>query len=387
MVATGLVLSGGGVRGAYAAGVLLGLVELLELGPDDPLPIEIYAGTSVGAVNATFLAGGRARARTTVDKLVEKWLSLKVEEHVTVDMSFVVGWARGRASHLLHTEALDELMVGGTDWEGIHRGVEEGTLRALLIPALHLGTGVTHIFCEAAEPERVRSSRDPERCLVATRIRPEHVLASAALPLLFPPRHIDGELFVDGGLRFNTPISPALRAGASRLLVIPLIQTHLDLQSRLPASGEASLALYLGKLLNALLLDPVQRDLIVLERTNELVKSLTDRLSERDLAEVHRAWAAGRGGPYRVVPHVSVAPTRNLGALTSDVLEKLRHRSFFPHSFTMLMRTLDREGSWEADLASFLLFDAALAERFVEAGRSDAHARADELLRFFRPAG
>jgi NTE family protein len=218
------------------------------------------------------------------------------------------------------------------------------------------------------------------------------VLASAAIPLLFPTRRIGKHFYCDGSLRFNTPIAPAIRAGANRLVVITLIHEERDtaehdtLSQRVshgpPREEDPNPVFLTGKLLDALLLDPVDYDLHVLERFNKLAEVLERSLPPHELKKIDEIMIESRGVPYRRLPTMVFRPSRDLGSVAGDAVRKLQKRDVGP----ILRKILDwamRESGEEADWASFLLFDGLLAERMIELGRQDAMERSIEIQEFF----
>jgi len=385
-----IVLSGGGARGAYEAGAVAGIVDVLGAGAAGPGTFEIVSGASVGAINGAWLAANAHRADHDAQGLVKLWSSLELTRHMRLELrALLKGPFRdperfGRS--LFDPRPFEELIEGAIDWPRLHDNVERGLLRAFIVSALHVGTGVTTLFTELAPSARFSKTDHPRRVSRAAKVGPEHVLASAAIPVLFPARRIGGGFFADGGLRFNTPISPALRAGAGRLVVVTL----RDEASEAPrveepgASAEAypDFVFLAGKVLNALLLDPVADDFETLQHLNAFVRGL-EVLPPEARARVDAALTAERGRPYRKIETLHLSPSRNIGLLAAEHL-----RAHAPQGGPLARRLWSRaasgEGTWEADLASYLLFDGGWTARLCELGRADAHAQREEILAFFR---
>lgn len=397
---TGIVLSGGGARGAYEAGVLAGIMEVLR--PTRP-PFDIFSGTSVGALNAAYLAAHAHRPDLDVSGLVSRWQSLDVSRHLRLDLRGVLGfkqqWAKpqsdrdhagigyrvhagsvGRA--LLSSVAIEELAREAIDWDCLHDHVQAGRVQALIIAALHIATGRTTVFSELAPGQDLAPSKT-ERCVpVYGPLGPDHILASAAIPLLYPARYVSGDYYCDGGVRFNTPISPAIRAGAERLLVISLLLEDAEMESPDVARVDAyQNPMYLiGKVLNALLLDPLAYDLKVLRRYNDLLDVMQSELQPQDMARVQAALAEQRGSPYRKVDTLVFTPSQDIGMLARMRADRIRASRF---SSWLLARTAALGSVWESDLLSFVLFDAEFAAELIRLGRDDAVARAAEIRAFF----
>jgi NTE family protein len=389
---TGIVLSGGGARGAYEAGVVLGLMQVLK--PEAP-PFDVLCGTSVGALNAAYLAANAHRADMNAEGLAEEWCRLDVKRHLKLDMRGLLGWKRhwtgdeekkprlvGRS--LLDVGALDEIVQERVPWRDLHRNVSAGRVRSLIVSALHIATGRTVTFAELAPGVSFINTRDPRRQLRLGPIDAERVLASSAIPLLFPARRVEGDYFCDGGLRFNTPISPAIRSGAERLVVVSLLSQEAAPGDPTPAverlDAYGSPIFVVGKVLNALLLDPLRYDLQVLDRFNRLIGALEKALPPEELEAVQRVLRESRGLPYRKLKMLVFRPTRDVGKMAREHAAQLQGSRF---SSWLLARTTTLGALWESDLVSFILFDAGFAAALVDLGRSDALARADEIREFF----
>ena len=399
----GLVLSGGGARGAYEAGLIAGIVEVLGLRPDDPPPFDLYAGTSVGAINAAFLAAHSHRGDLAIEELVMQWKNLRLVDNLRIDLRGLMGWQeparqrrqrKARASDpparfgrsLLDPRPLEAMVRQGVPWEQLHENIERGLIRGIMVAALHIGTGRTHLFIEEAPGADFRPSNDPRRAYKMEPIQPAHVLASSAFPLLFPARRVGEHYFCDGGLRFNTPISPVIRAGAERLVVVAVGRG-----ARAPTAVDASEQypdpfFLLGKLLAALLLDPVEYDLQVLERLNELVAVLEQTLDPEELQRFTDTVVRTRGAPYRQLRTLSFRPSGDIGRTAWEFLQERgpKDRAGRMEEW-VLARAARMRATYEADLVSFVLFDGNFGTRLADMGRRDAHARAEAIVEFFKP--
>jgi NTE family protein len=271
----GFVLSGGGSRGAYEAGIIHYLRTDLARRLGRHVPIDIVSGTSVGAINAAFLAATMADPDAQAAQLVAAWQALRIEELISLRpmdvlraLRLVLGGeppapAPGsfRYGGLLETSGLERFVIRVIPWRGIERSLRERHLHALSVSSTHVGTGHTVVFLSSAEPVPREWSRDPFVRHRAARIGPRHVLASAAIPMLFPAVKIGDEYYTDGGLRQNTPMSPAIRLGADRLLLVSLrhvapepVGVPKELERERAEAYPKPLFLA-GKALNALLLD------------------------------------------------------------------------------------------------------------------------------------
>lgn len=393
----GIVLSGGGARGAYEVGVLSGIVDVLGLGPDDPAPFNIFSGASVGAINAAWLAGHADRGDMHIDGLADCWRSLSLGTHLRLAPTGLLR-SRGRVPRLpwrkkltneasrfgpslIDPEPLENLVEDNVPWDRLHANVDSGLVKALVITATDIASGNTTMFAELSSEANFRPS--PERHAVRARITSDHVLASAAIPMVFPARRIGDTPFCDGGVRFNTPIAPAIRNGADRVVVIPLLSGVRFLGDNTEAYS--SPLFLLGKVLAALLLDPVERDLQVMGRFNTLFSMLEETLPPEAMAKVQDAIQAERGAPYHRVDAIAFRPSKDIGVTAHEFIDQSRLKGRASRLTELALRLAARSfGSVEADLFSFMLFDGNFADKLIAMGRQDVHQRADEVVSFFR---
>jgi NTE family protein len=398
---TALVLSGGGARGAYEAGVLRYVRgELAEALGRQPR-IDIVSGTSIGAVNACFLASLADRPEEQGETLVEVWRALRLEEVFHWSALRLAGlpaylWRQMRATRLrqlswrisdfLWPEALARVVERGVQWERLHRNVRDGHLDALTVTATDLGTGRAVVFVETRGPLPAWS-RDPLVEARAREIGPEHALASGAIPLLFRPVRIEGSWFVDGSVRQNVPLAPAIRLGADRVLVVALRQQARS-EPPPPADGPEppTTAAQLGRILNALLLDRTDYDLERLRKINALI-SQGRRCVGPAFAESLAALTEGGLAPMREVRDLVIRPSRDIGVLAREHAEQRARRVRRGTLASRLLRRaaadVDAAQDGAADLASYLLFDREYADALIALGWSDARSMRAELLDFF----
>lgn len=378
---TGVVLSGGGVRGAYEVGVVAGIVEALELSSSDQAPFRIFTGTSVGAINAGYLAANCHAGDLNIEGLADLWRSLQVETYVRLH-GLRTFWRRyfgdSRGWSILDAKPLAKLVAGGIDWQQLQRNAESGDLSALIVAALDIASGRTTMFAQTAARASFRPSLDPLRNAVMGPITADHILASAALPFLFPARRVGDTFFCDGGLRYNTPIAPAIRAGSDKLVIIPVLK-HERPASRTELRTYPNLTFMSGKLVNALLADPVERDLQMLTRLNRVVEVLEETLDADELARVHEVWEQNRGAHYRKLDTLIIRPTADIGIIAGD---RIREGVPGPAGW-IFKQVLRRTGAREADWASYVLFDGKFADQLIELGRRDAMRERDKVRAFF----
>jgi NTE family protein len=398
------VLSGGGARGAFQVGVVRGILDVLADSGMRYAPFNVLCGTSVGAINASYMASRAEIPDLAIDGLVEAWKSLKLVDHLRVNLRGLFGagllgaaaalerdddapesTAPVPARALLDALPLADLVQKQVAFDQLHQNVARGVVHALVITALEIASGRTTLFIEAPPQVAFPPSRDPRRNIRREPIGLQHVLASAALPLVFPPRRIHGEAYCDGGVRFNTPIAPAIRAGADRIVVISLLSESptAEVQEIPIEVREASYknpVFLMGKVLNALLLDPTHYDLQVLERFNQMIETMESVLTPTQLAAFHQVVQQGRNMNYRKLRTLVFRPSLDIGEIALEYARQMRPEGL---GGRLLRRLAHQKSAWQSDLISFLCFDGGYAEQLIALGRRQALARADEVLEFF----
>jgi NTE family protein len=401
-----LIMSGGGARGAYEAGVLSWILDDLPRRLGRPVRFHIFSGTSVGAIHACFVAAtfGEPYAGR---RLIDIWHSLEVSGVYQVGVGDVVGiplrllGLRGRETKppegaiperlagLLDTLPLERLVRERIPWAELRRRVDAGEVEAVAVAATEISSGKSIVWIDNREHVIRRWAHDPFVIARSAELAPKHALASAAIPFLFPAPRIDGAYYCDGGLRLNTPLAPALRLGADRLLIVGL--RHLptpEEETALASSREAnysSLTYLAGKVLNALLLDHVDYDVDRLRLVNAILDTGTRAYGPDFLRRINEVIEDLRGTPYRVVRNIYLRPSRDLAVMAADCLEHHRRpatvRAWLSDA---AVRYAVHGIVAEADLLSYLYFDRCYADHLIELGRGDAEAHGDELVEFFR---
>jgi NTE family protein len=368
----GLVLTGGGARAAYQVGALRALAELA---PRGPLPFQVVAGISAGAINAVALACAAQDFAAGAEALRHTWAQLKPDRIFrTGTLSLAAtgsrwlrdlgggGFLGGNSiNYLLDHAPLRELLGQVLPMARMRRHLEAGRLRGVAVSATSYrhGTGVTWY---EGSPEILpwsRTNRSGERA----RLTVDHVLASAAIPLFFPPVKVGDGFFGDGCVRMVYPMSPAIHMGAQRILTISVRQNPGETRPA-PASDRLPLSTIAGVLLNAVFLESIDTDLERLERVN------------RTLALVPPERLTGPDVELRQIPVLALRPSSDLGQLAVDEY----HR--FPGMLRYLLRGLGVTADNGVELLSHLAFEPIYIGRAMELGYRDTMARRDEVQAF-----
>jgi NTE family protein len=374
----GLVLTGGGARAAYQVGAVRALSEILGPGP---LPFDVLSGISAGAINGIVLAAGAGDFPRAAELLRATWAGLtpdrvyrtgalklaSIGTRWVADLS--VGGVLGKRgiNYLLDPSPLRALVESGIPIGRMRRHLRSGRLRGVAVSATnyHTGSGVT-FFEGAAE---VRPWTRSTRIGVRARITADHIMASAAIPVFFPPVPIGGSFYGDGCVRMHYPMSPAIHLGAERIVAVsqrwlrPPAET-LDREAR-DKTRSMPISEIAGVLLNAVFLDSLDSDLERLERVN------------RTLALVPREKLRNGELDVRPIPALVLRPSQDLGRLAGDQYRR------FPAMLRYLLRGIGATGAAGEDLLSYLAFEPVYVNRVMELGHADTLARRDEIRDFF----
>ena len=373
---TGLILSGGGARAAYQVGVLGAIADLLGESCRNPFPVIV--GTSAGAINAVGLACGALHFASAVRRLTEVWHGFHCGDVYRSDWPGVLRQASRFFGHsllgmgkdlpvaLLDSAPLGDLLARELDFSGIAAAVRMRQLRAVAVTAFGYESGQAVTFYQG------RATIDPwfrhRRVGVPTRLTLEHLLASAAIPLIFPPVKVNREYFGDGAVRQQAPISPALHLGASRVLVVGVSGNPLgkgaSQQVVRPRSGlPPTLAQISGHMLNSTFIDSLEGDIELLERLNHMSRLVPSGLHPRGLG-------------LKPVDVLVISPSQPLDQIAA------RHRHEMPKSMRFFLRGPGATRASGAGVLSYLLFEPGYCNELIELGYQDAMAQKGALCRF-----
>lgn len=397
----GLVCSGGGARGAYEAGVIRYLREELPPSVRTHVRFDVLSGTSIGATTSCFLAAtlhmpdeqGRALANLWTGLSLEKVFRVEGESLYSVGRKIwqatrneesPEGW---RLHDLFHPEPLEKIIRNAIDWSSIAANLARGLCQAVSVTSTRIRDGKTVIFIQRREAGLPRWSRDPYQQPVEVVLGPEHALASAAIPMLFRAARIGEEYYCDGFVRQNTPLSPALRLGADRVMILSLRHRPKSAEDAPKLTQMPTTPQVIGKVLNALMVDRTEYDLDRLRRLNEMLETGRSAYGPDFVARLNETLEAIRGQPYRVVKDLVVRPSRDLSTLARPHLEKRARQesSAAPLPTRLLHRISGSSVISQAELGSYLLFDADYAKDLISLAMEDAHARRQQLIDFFDP--
>ena len=365
-----LILTGGGARAAYQVGVLKAIAEFLPRNAH--CPFAIICGTSAGALNAATLAVNAGNFRRGVQYLTNTWKNFHANQIYRADVIGVFNnsmlWLAGVILNmfginkltqvsLLDNSPLVELLEEMLPCEKIQESIDAGLLHALSITASGYGSGESVTFFQGVK--QLVPWRRKGRVGIQAQIEIKHLLASSALPFIFPATLINREYFGDGSMRQIAPISPALHLGATRVLIIGVT---VNSYAERPDHDYPSLASIAGHALNSIFLDSMEVDLERLKKINDLVAIMPEEMRDR--------------ANLRHVDVLAVSP--------SQPIEKIaeRYAAELPWTIRLLLRLVGARQQSGGTLVSYLLSEKKFCRALIDLGYQDALKRRDEIMAF-----
>ncbi|WP_096085913.1 patatin-like phospholipase family protein [Agaribacterium haliotis] len=378
MPGNALILSGGGARAAYQVGVLLGVSDIL---PHLKNPFEIISGTSAGAINAASLAAHPGSFNRSAHDLAAIWRELEPDSvfrsnltsllsgAANVGFSLLHGGSRGKKPlALLDNSPLRETLSHMIDFRHIQRKIDKGKLKALSVTALGYSSGESVSFFQGQAG--LKGWRRYRRVGTPATISVEHLLASSAIPVIFPTLKLSMEYFGDGAMRQMAPISSALHLGANRVFIIGVSGNRAvgpwgRSGKFVEPENSPSLAQILGQMMNAAFIDSLEGDIEHLERVNDLLRLVPEK-------------AEGQTGYLREVDTLIISPTKRLDRIAARKIKGL------PKTLRFFLRSSGASAKGGgAAAASYLLFTREYCNELIELGYNDAMWDRDKIEAFF----
>ena len=371
---TALVLPGGGARGAFQVGVLKAIAELMPPRACNPFPV--ISGTSAGAINSVVLASKARHYSVAVDELERVWSHFRSKHVFRTDswtmfkssihwMTAIVfgGLIVGAPRSLLDNTPLGSLLSRNVRFPRIQVSIDNGYLDAFAVTAASYGSARSMTFFQAAAGKQQWART--RRVGIRQELHLDHLMASIAVPMIFPPVNIDGEYFGDGAMRQATPLSPAIHLGADRILVIGVRDETADPAAD-PGSPQQfpSMAQIAGYMLDTLFMDGLYSDLERMTRINQLIDSVEPLKRTGTLIKM------------RPIDTMVIVPSQDLRVIAH------KHRQELPLPLRALLRGVGGKSPAENRLLSFLLFERGYTQELIDLGYKDAMAVKDQLQAF-----
>ncbi|MFZ3229235.1 MAG: patatin-like phospholipase family protein [Pseudobdellovibrio sp.] len=374
---TALILSGGGARGAYQVGVLKGLSEILK-GTQVKSPFQILSGVSAGAINCAQLACNIENFDIAVEKLVFLWSKISSEQVFKTDFMSLNKFSLGlfgekKLNAVLDTSPLRTLIEKNCDFSKIQKNLDQNIIESVIITAnnYNQNSAISFIQKQKTKTSATTTWHDSRRHAELTEINASHIMASSAIPMLFPPIQVESDFYGDGCLRNNTPCSPSIRMGAEKLFVIGVrtqsVAENENYIKGIPSEKnstptEPSMIRILNTLLNAVLLDSVEQDVQRIQRINDLVSK-----ADAKTRALH---------DLKTIPALCISPSENIGEIA---------RHYAHHLPRLLRMTISTFGNLDeaSEILSYLLFNSQFCSKLIDMGYQDSLKSKDEILKFF----
>jgi NTE family protein len=373
-----IVLTGGGARAAYQVGAMRALYEITQ---KDKNLFEIITGNSAGAINAIYLGAHAKNWDIATSQLWDLWKSLVPQDIFDLGTLSIgqIGakWISGtvfggiskkgsQANYLLDTTPLASLLDSEVDFPQLNKEIKEGVIDGIALSATNYYSGSSVVYFNSCHEVNEWSRTD--RFAIKSDIKREHVMASSAIPLFFPPQQIDQSYYGDGCIRQTTPLSPAIHLGAKRILAIGIRAPHSDQGMKMKAlspSPNPTIGQIAGMMMNAIFMDSLEADVERLSRINQTLYQIEETKRKEMFQEL------------KPIPVMLLRPSKDLGAMTGDLSKEL------PATLRYLLKGIGVSGREGLDLLSYLAFDKSYTLPLMELGYADTFSQKEAILRFF----
>ena len=366
-----LVLSGGGARAAYQVGVLKAVADIMPEASRNPFGI--ISGTSAGAINASALASNADNFRNAVYALEHVWKNFRPDQVYRTDplgvFSCAARWlaslvfaSKQRAVSLLDNAPLASLLGEMIHFNNIREAIDAGHLRAVAIVASGYTSGQSVAFFQGS-PD-ISAWKRFQRIGLRADLKLEHLLASSAIPVVFPAVRIHREFFGDGAVRQLAPLSPALHLGARKVLVVGVSGNRLAPEIRRPTEEYPSVARISGHLLNSVFLDSLDYDIERMQRINKTLTMIPQSTREKS------------GSHLKIVDTLVISPSQSMDQIATKYLNVL------PPAIRLFLYGIGATRASGSSILSYLLFDRQFCRELIALGYKDAMDRTEEIIQF-----